>query len=166
MARKKKVNLLELKMRFNDIFMREAGLDYDPKNNNHVYTIEPFSFLAINEKFLKYGEFEYPVLNHNEIDFNLLENPKLCESLFMMWATDHINNEIVGMQQCIIPGSEKGYFVMSFVKEGRTTDIKSEAFINESVRIFNLLCKILHREHLYERDLKNLDIKIERKDKK
>ena len=27
MARKKKVNLLELKIRFNDIFMREAGLD-------------------------------------------------------------------------------------------------------------------------------------------
>lgn len=164
MARKKKVNLLGLKMRFNDIFMREAGLDYN--YNNHVYNIETDSVLVINEKYLKYGEFEYPVLDYNEIDFDLLGNPKLCESLFMMWATDHINNEIIGMQQCIIPGSEKGYFVMSFVKEGRTTDIRSEAFINESVRIFNLLCKILHSEHLYKRDLENLDIKIERKDKK
>lgn len=164
MARKKKINLLDLKIRFNDIFMREAGLDYD--DNNHVYNIETDNALVIKEKFLKYGEFEYPVLNHNEIDFNLLENPKLCESLFMMWATEHLTNTVVGLQQCAIPGSNKGYFVMSFVRDGMTVDIKSEPFINESVRIFNLLCKILHREHLYTRDLETLDIKIERKDKK
>lgn len=161
MARKKKNDLFRTMLIFNDAFMRETGLDID--DNDHVYNMETDSALVIRDKFLKYREYEYPVLNGNEIDFNLLENSKLCESLANMWLHDHINNEILSLDQCIIPGSSKGTFVLSYIKNGRVENIKSDAFLNESVRVFNLLCKITKRTHLY--DFESMDVIIE-KDKK
>ena len=161
MARKKKNDVFKISLIFNDAFMREMGLDVD--DYDHIYNMETESVLTIKDKYLKYRDYEYPVLNANEIDFNLLENPKLCEMLMNMWLHDNINNEIVSLDQCIIPGSSKGTFVVSYVKNGKTEHIKSDAFLNESVRIFNLLCKITQRTHLY--DFASMDIIIE-KDKK
>lgn len=146
---------------FNDAFMRETGLDID--DNDHVYNMETDSALVIRDKFLKYRDYEYPVLSGNEIDFNLLENPKLCETLANMWLHDHINNDILSLDQCMIPGSSKGKFVLSYIKNGKTENISSDAFINESVRVFNLICKLTKRTHLY--DFESMDIIIER-DKK
>lgn len=162
MAKKKKIDLFKLSLIFNDAFMRETGLDID--DNDHIYNMETDSALVINEKFIKYRDYEYPVLNANEIDFNLLENPKLCETLANMWLHDHINNDILSLDQCAIPGSAKGTFVLSYLKNGRIENIKSDAFVNESVRVFNLLCKITKRTHLY--DFESMDVVIEKKDKK
>lgn len=161
MARKKKNDVFRTMLNFNDAFMRETGLDID--DNDHVYNIDTDHALAINEKFLKYRDYEYPVLEANEIDFNLLENPKLCESIANMWFHDNIKNEIISLDQCIIPGSTKGTFALSYLKNGRTENIKSDPFVNESVRVFNLICKIVRRTHLYDFD--SMDIVIE-KDKK
>lgn len=160
---KKEMNLFKLKLIFNDAFMRETGLDID--DNDHVYNIDTDSALQIKEKFLKYCDYEYPLLRYNEIDFNLLENPKLCETLGLMWLKDHIENKIISLDQCGIQGSHKGHFVMSYLKDdGRVENISSDAFENESVRVFNLICKILNREHLY--DFKAMDVKIEKKSRK
>ena len=161
MARKKKEDLFKLTLIFNDAFMRETGLDID--DNDHVYNMETDCALVIGEKFLKYRDYEYPVLNGNEIDFNLLENPKLCETIANMWLHDNISNEILSLDQCIIPGSKKGTFVLNYLKNGKIENIKSDAFLNESVRVFNLLCKITKRTHLY--DFESMDVVIE-KDKK
>ena len=156
---KKKIDLFKIKLTFNDAFMRETGLDID--DNDHIYDMDKQEVLQIKEKFIKYCEYEYPVLNHNEIDLNLIENPRLTEMLAFKWLTDHIANEIVSLDQTIITGSNKGRFVMSYVKNGQTTNMKSEAFVNESVRILNLLTKINKTEHLYNFD--QWDITIERK---
>lgn len=161
MTKKKKNDLFRIMLIFNDAFMRETGLDID--DNDHIYNMETDSALVIRDKFLKYRDYEYPVLNGNEIDFNLLENPKLCETLANMWLHDHINNDILSLDQCIIPGSSKGTFVLSYLKNGKIENIKSDAFVNESVRVFNLLCKITKRAHLY--DFASMDVVIE-KDKK
>jgi hypothetical protein len=161
MARKKKNDIFRTWLMFNDAFMRETGLDID--DNDHIYDIDKDTALTIKDKFLKYRDYEFPVLNANEIDFNLLENPKLCETIANMWLHDHINNEILSLDQCIIPGSSKGTFVLSYLKNGEIMNIKSDAFVNESVRVFNLICKITKRTHLY--DFEALDIVIER-DKK
>lgn len=150
--------LFKLKLIFNDAFMRETGLDID--DNDHVYDMERQTVLQIKERYIKYCDYEFPVLNHDEIDLNLIENPKLCETLALMWITNHINNEIVSLDQSNIQGSSKGYFILSYVKNGRTEQIKSDPFVNESVRVFNLICKILKREHLY--DFNSMDVVIEK----
>jgi len=164
MTKKQKEKIFRTTLIFNDAFMRETGLDID--DNDHVFNLETDHALVINEKFLKYRDYEYPVLNANEIDFNLLENPKLCETLANAWLHDHIHNDILSLDQCIIPGSTKGVFAMSYIKNGKTECIKSDPFMNESVRVFNLICKITKRTHLY--DFNDMDIIIERdkKDKK
>ena len=161
MTKKERDNLLRTTLIFNDAFMRETGLDID--DNDHIYNMETDSALVINGKFLKYRDYEFPVLNGNEIDMNLLENPKLCETLANMWLHDNIKNDILSLDQCAIPGSAKGAFVMSYIKNGKTENIKSDPFINESVRVFNLICKITKRTHLYDFD--SMDVVIE-KDKK
>lgn len=153
---KKKQNLFKLKLIFNDAFMRETGLDID--QNDHVYCMEKETVLQIKGKFIKYCDYEYPVLQHDEIDLNLIENPRLCESLALMWIADHISNEIVSLDQANILGSNRGYFIFSYLKNGKVESIKSDPFINESVRVFNLICKILKRTHLY--DFASMDVVI------
>ena len=162
MTKKQKEKIFRTTLIFNDAFMRETGLDID--DYDHVYNLETDCALVINEKFLKYRDYEYPVLNANEIDFNLLENPKLCETLANAWLHDNISNDILSLDQCIIPGSTRGVFVLSYIKDGRTESIKSDPFLNEAVRVFNLICKITKRTHLY--DFNSMDIVIEKKDKK
>lgn len=161
MTKKERERIFKTSLIFNDAFMRETGLDID--DNDHIYNMETDSALVIGEKFLKYRDYEFPVTNANEIDFDLLANPKLCESLANMWLHDHINNDILSLDQCSIPGSAKGSFVLSYLKNGKVENIKSDAFVNESVRVFNLICKITRRTHLY--DFETMDIVIE-KDKK
>ena len=57
MARKK-INMPELKINFNDITMRELKLDID--DNNHIYDMDTESVYMIKEKYIKYSEDEYP----------------------------------------------------------------------------------------------------------
>ena len=167
MAKKRKVNMVELKASFNDITMRELGLDID--ENDHIYDIETESLYVIKDKFLRYTDEEYPVFNHNEIDMNLIENPRLMEHLFGMWiprwAKRNGNVEITSFYQSALRGSNRGLFVLTFINnKGETEEIKSDAYINESVRIFNLIAKLNHRQKLYKLDY--FDIEIVKGDKK
>ena len=50
---------------------------------------------------------------------------------------------------------------MNYEKDGKVLSIKSSPFKNESVRVFNLICKINKTEHLYDFD--EMDIVIEKK---
>lgn len=159
---KKKVNLFDLKVRFNDVVMRELGLD--TTDDDYLYNVDTESILQIKEKFIKYVDNEYFILKPNEIELNLIENPRLMELLSIPFLNDLCKRSNVVFQsinQCPITGTDKGIFVLSYIKNGTITDFKSDAFVNESVRIFNLICKVNRTCNLYKFD--EFDIKIERK---
>lgn len=160
---KKKIDLLDLKIRFNDIMMRELGLDIT-EDDDYIYDIDTESILQIKEKFIKYCDYEYPVLKHNEIEMNLIENPRLTETLCLPYLVRFCERNGVifhTMSQVPIDGSNKGYFTLSYIAEGQTKEIKSNSYINESLRIFNLITKINKTEHLYRFD--ELDVEIPKK---
>ena len=72
---KKNIDMLDLKIRFNDAMMRELGLDIT--ENDYVYDMDTESILQIKGKFIKYCDYEYPILKYNEeIELNLIENPR------------------------------------------------------------------------------------------
>ena len=159
-------NMLELKINFNDIVLRELGLDYD-EDSYHIYEIDTMSLYQISEKFIKYVEDEYPVIHANEIELNLIENPRLTETLFGNWIIGWQNrNGVVvnSFYQSSIRGTRQGMFIMTYEKNGRTEKIESKPFINESLRVFNLITKLNHTEHMY--DVSQFDIEIPRKDKR
>lgn len=159
----KKINMTEIKVNFNDISMRELGLDID--DNNHVYDMDTESIYTIKEKYIKYSEDEYPDIMKNEIDMNLIENPRLMEILFGMWIVKWASRkhvEVTSFYQSPIRGSNKGIFVMTYVaSNGETKELKSDVYINDSVRIFNLISKLNHTSHMY--DLTKFDMEIPRK---
>ena len=73
---KKDKKLLDLKINFNTIVMRELGLGYNDDGYIFKYPENESDFaelLQIKEKFIKYSEDQYPMIAHNEID---LKNPK------------------------------------------------------------------------------------------
>lgn len=160
----KKVDMTEIKINFNDIVMREFGLDVD--DEDHVYDMDTESVYQIKGKYLKYSEDVYPVIGAHEIDMNLIENPRLMEILFGTWIVkwaQRKNVEVTSFSHVQMRGSNKGYFVMTYVKDNEKFDFKSDVFLNESLRIFNLVTKLNHRDHMY--DVSQFDIEIERKDK-
>ena len=162
MAMAKKVDMFEISDRFNDIMMRELGLDID--DNNYVVDLESESYLTIKEKFIKYCDNPYPMLRHNEIEMNLLENPRLTETLALPFLDRYCKRmgwTFHSTSQCSVTDSNKGYFLMSYTVNGETHDISSKTFVNESVRIFNLICKLNKTERLYQLD--EFDIEIDRK---
>ena len=167
----KKINMLELKINFNDVCMRELGLDID--DNNHIYDMDTESIYKMKDRFIKYSEDEYPVLAHDEIDLNLIENPRLMEILFGTWIIKWKNSRIARGQniqdissfyQSAIRGSSKGFFVVTYIENGESKEIKSGTFVNESVRILHLITILNHTSHYYDFD--KFDIEIPRKDKK
>lgn len=162
----KKINITEIKVNFNDISMRELRLDID--ENDHIYDMDTESIYMIKEKYIKYSEDEYPNIMRDEIDMNLIENPRLMEILFGTWIVKWATRkqvEITSFYQSTIRGSNKGFFVMTYIDaNGETQEMKSDVYINESVRIFNLISKLNHTSHMY--DLTKLDIEIPRKDGK
>ncbi len=162
---KKAVNLTEIKVNFNDIVMRELGLDID--DNDHIFDMETESIYKVKEKYIKYSEDEYPVINHDEIDMNLIENPRLMEILFGTWVVKWAarkNVEVTSFSQIAVRGSNTGFFSMTYVENGEAKEVKSNIFINESLRIFNLVCILNHTDHIY--DTTQFNIEILRKDKK
>ena len=156
--------LYEAKLDFNDIVCRELGLSTD--ENDHIIDLDIESILMIKDKYIKYTDDQYPKLMHNEIDLNLIENPRLTEILFGRWVERRAQSkgiEITSMYQSAIRGSNKGFFVVTYDVLGEPREKKSDIFVNESVRIFNLICKLNHTEHLYKTRLEKLDIEIIRK---
>lgn len=159
---KKKVDMAYLKIKFNDFVMRELGLDIT--EDDYLYDMDTQCILQIKEKFIKYCEDDYPILRHNEIELNLLENPRLTETLVIPYISKYCDrNNIVfqSISQSPISGSKKGCFVLSYISDGEIKEIKSDAFVNESLRIFNLICKLNKTSHMY--DFNEFDIEIIRK---
>lgn len=159
----------ELKCIFNDISMREMGLDITEEDR--IYYKDDQEILVINGKYLKYSEDEFPKIMHDEIEFNLLENPRLMEFVFghyMLKYAERKHITITSNQQTIIKGSDKGNFIVTYIEDesphAETKEIISDAYVNESVRIFSLITKINHTSHLYN-NLERFDIPIIRKGK-
>ena len=166
---KKEQQTLELKIEFNDIVLREFGLGLD--DDDHVVDLDTETIYQISERFIKYSEDKIPILSTNEIDLNLIENPRLMEILFGMWANkwearNQNQVKVTSYYQSAMRGSKKGFFVMTYLCNGLTKELKSDVFINESVRIFNLVCKINHTDHLYNDEINRFDIEIIRKGSK
>ena len=110
----KKLSLLDIKIRFNDICMRELGLDID--ENDHIYDMDSQTIYTIKEKFIKYSEEEIPLLNLDEMDLNLIENPRLMETLFGYWVEARAkskNLEITSFYQSSVVKSNSGSFVLT-----------------------------------------------------
>lgn len=167
MAKKKKITF-DMKQRFNDIVMRELGLDYTEDDNNYLYDIDTTTIMRIKQKFIKYFEDDYIVLKHDEIELNVLENPRLFEIISLPFINNYCsrNNLIFhSMEQSITDNSNgKGEFHILYIRnDGKNIieKISSDPYINESVRIFNLICKLNKTTNLYKFD--KFDIKIERK---
>lgn len=159
--RKLAEQMLELKIDFNDVCMREMGLGIN--DDDYVYIMDTMTLLQIKEKFIKYSEDQYPMLRRNEIDLNLIENPRLMETLTYMYLANRLVSSIriVSISQNPIAGSRKGNCVLSYEKLGEIKEIRSDGFENESVRIFNLICKINKTDHLY--DFNKFDVAIQKK---
>ena len=158
----------EIKIDFNNIVLREFKLGLD--DYDHLYDKETDSIYQISERYIKYSEDMVPMLHANEIDFNVIENPRLMEILFGMWVSkweQRNGTKVTSYYQSAIRGSKKGFFVLTYLVDGATKEFKSDVFVNESMRIFNLVCKLNHTDHLYDRDILNrLDIEIIRKGQK
>lgn len=139
------------KIRFNEICMREYGLDIT-EDDDYVYDIDTESILSFKERFIKYCDEYNPYLKPNEIEFNLLENSRMMEAIFagflMKYAMRH-GQEIVSMHQSNIQGTDKGIFCYSYCNAGKTIEVTSDKFVFESVRVLNLLCKMNKSSHMY-----------------
>ena len=164
----KEEQMHEIKIDFNNIVLREFKLGLD--DYDHLYDKETDSIYQISERFIKYSEDMIPILHTNEIDFNVIENPRLMEILFGMWVNKWEQRnaaKVTSYYQTAIRGSKKGFFVLTYLVNGATKEYKSDVFVNESMRIFNLVCKLNHTDHLYDRDILNrLDIEIVHKGQK
>ena len=140
------------------------GLDVE-EDNNHVYDIEDGSVLVVTDKFIRYFyEDEDIKVAHNEIELNLIENPRLMEVMFNHYMVKYAAKKgwnITSIYQSNNIGSSNGIFVITYIEEysntGETKNLQSDSFLNESLRIFNLICKLNHRTHLYK-DLSRFNI--------
>ncbi len=149
-----KADYLRIKIDFNDKVMRELGLDIT--EDDYLYDMDEMAILQIKGKYIKYCEYDTPVLHHDEIDMNFIENSRLLETIaspfFLRYCIDR-NVELVSLSQTFKSDSARGCYVLSYQdKDGYIKEIRSDFFTSESVRIFNLICKINKTTNLYKFD--------------
>ena len=112
----KEEQMHEIKIDFNNIVLREFKLGLD--DYDHLYDKETDSIYQISERFIKYSEDMIPILHTNEIDFNVIENPRLMEILFGMWVNKWEQRnaaKVTSYYQTAIRGSKKGFFVLTYL---------------------------------------------------
>ena len=148
----KKVITPQLVERFNDICMREFG--FDVEENGHLYSMDTNEIFVYKDKLLKYCDEEDKIVRSNEIELNFLENSRLLEAIFGKYIARYATKYIVYInsfyQSTSIHG-ERGYIACSYVgQNGIVSEIRSDEFLNESVRIFNLLCKLNNTCSMYD----------------
>lgn len=148
--------LFELRVQFNDYVLRELGLDID--DDNYVYDIEREQILQINGKFIKYTELitDSQYINKNkEIELNCIENAGLTEILavrYIKYFCEKLGISLQSVSQECVNG-DNGYFSLAYISGGNILHKDSDCFTNESLRIFNLVCKLNKTERLYVRRL-------------
>ena len=150
MAKKKELITYDIKCGFNDFCMRELKLDIT--DDDKVYYMDTNEILKYNDKFLKYPESEYTNIRPDEIEFNLLKNTRIMESLLSRFLDDYQrrnNIEITSILQSPNPGGD-GYCAFTYLCNGKTLEYISDNFKNESLRMFNLITKLNNTSHLYD----------------
>lgn len=143
----------DLIVNFNDIVMRELGLDIT--DDDKVYDMDTNTILQFNEKFIIYSEVEFPALRADQIELNLLENSRLMHTLFGVYLNKYAMRkgiEVTSYYQSSTTSNKSGSGYMAFtaIVNGVNTETKSDNFLNESVRAFNLICKLNGTSHLYD----------------
>lgn len=149
--KEKKEITFELRENFNDIVMRELGLDIT--DNNEVFDIETDSLLSFGDKVLIYPEYEFQRLKPDQMELNFLENSRMFTMLFGMYLDSNAKAqgvEISSVYQSESKRGIKGYMAYTKIENGAIVTVKSKEFFNESVRILNLLCIINRTDHLYD----------------
>ena len=156
--------LNEAKVCFTDIFLQEMG--FEVTEDDLIYDPVMDGVIQFKEKLFKYFDGDSLYLRHNEIEFNLLENPKLMAIIFSNTFIPRYNSdndkgiEIESFYQSTPRGAIKGYACVVLKSEdGKPNEeIKSDKFINESVRILNLMAKLNGTSHWYDLDKIDIDI--------
>lgn len=154
---KKNIITQDLKCGFNDFCMRELKLDVT--DDDKVYYSDTNEILKYNDKFLKYPENEYATFRSDEIEFNLLKNARIMDSLLSRFLDEYQHRtgiEITSVYQSTRAKGADGYCGFTYIENGKNVEYKSDEFRNESVRMFNLITKLNHTTHLY--DFKQFDI--------
>lgn len=149
---KRRENLTSLKIDFNDICMRELGLDIT-EDDDLIYEVDTNEVLQYKERFMQYSEEYMPVLKPDKMEFNLLENCRLFDILFIRYLDNYAKNrnwQISAIYNTNIPSSIKGYAAFTIVDNGKSKEYRSDAYVNESIRLANLLAKLNGSDHLYD----------------
>ncbi len=150
MVAKPKMIPLDTRIAFNDICMREMKLDIT--DDGILYDMDTESILQYKERFIKYREDENTLIYQNEIELDLLRDPRLMEILANIYlqkysARTGINITSVYQSTSII--GERGYYGFTWVNNGINQEYRSDNYCNEALRVFNLICKLNNTCHLY-----------------
>lgn len=150
-GKKKDIITQDLKCAFNDFCMRELKLDIT--DDDKVFYIDTNEILKYNDKFLKYPEDEYTIIRPDEIEFNLLKNSRIMDSLLSRFLDEYqhrVGIEITSVFQSTPNKGVDGYCAFTYLQNGKNVEYRSDNFKNESVRMFNLVTKLNNTSHLYD----------------
>lgn len=163
----------DLREIFNDVCLREMGLDIT--NEGLVYDTESNTIMQFDGLFLKYCPSKYTIINQSlEVRFTLIENPKLMSMLASWYCTKELTKKgykVLGLNQYIVnPQKYLGYVTLAIEPNSpamkyngqiaayiSVKDIASDSYVNESVRLLSLICKVNGTSEMY--DLSALDVR-------
>ena len=152
---------ISLRMAFNDIALNELNLEVD-ENSSRIYELGDgtMNLLQYNDRFLKYYEGPTTIVRANEMELNLINNVKLMQILFgrfiNKYAMEHNLNVLSYFSTTNNTlANSPGQFVCTIEVAKKCNNIESDYFINESVRILNLICKLNGTDGRY--NFKELD---------
>lgn len=135
----------ELRIRFNQFCTTELGFDID-EQTERLYDLDTDELVVINEKFIKDYEGEYSDIRYyaNDTKLLLLDNAGLLTALFMIYLGKFNGTmDVLTFQHSTSTKGDSGKFSCTIKGvNGINEIIESDSFMNESVRIFNIICKI------------------------
>jgi len=141
---------------FSDVVLRELELDIT--EDDKIYDADTMTLLQIDNMFLKYCPTQYTIVQHNEIKFNVIENSKLMQSMFGWYCNKLINRglNILSFNQ-YIQNNFKGIAAVKISRpNGMIDTVESDLYLNESVRILSLICKLNGTDSMY--NFEELDV--------
>ena len=84
-------------------------------------------------------------------------NPPLISALKIRLLSSFLNDyqqrvgiEITSVFQSTHDKGSTGYCGFKYIENGKTKEIRSDDFMNECLRMFNLITKLNHTSHLYD----------------
>lgn len=149
---KPKIITQELKLLFNERCMREFKLDCD-EDTGLLCDYDTEELFYYNEKYIKVPEDDTIYLEQNEIELDFIRNPRLMEIFvkrFLEQYQARTGIYVNSTYQSTSTLGERGYYAISYLQNGVTREFASDMFFNESVRMFNLVCKLNNTAHMYD----------------